>query len=101
MLCTMLCTMDGFDTLPQVTLADLGFETYNPPNGQSGRHDSVATEGELNTPVNKTTGVEFSFGPTDISQEAVPITGKPSYFIVVNSVISYIVIYSDVTLFNA
>ena len=72
MLCTMV--MDGLDSLSQVH--DLGFELYNPPTGGSGRHDSVATEGDLNTPITKDTGVEFNFGPTDITQEAVPITGK-------------------------
>lgn len=71
--------MDNLETLSQVALADLSFDTYNPPSamGNGGRHDSVADD-NLNTPISKNAGVDFSFGPSqiDISQEALPITGK-------------------------
>lgn len=89
----MLCTeifrnkmiMEGLDTLSQVALADLSFDTYNPPQvaGLGGRHDSVADD-NLNTPINKNAGVDFNFGPSqiDISQEALPITGEFIEFIV-------------------
>ena len=75
--------MDGLDTLMQVALADqfnLSFDTFSGPAvpGTPGlRHLSEADD-VLNTPVTTCSDVNFNFSNTDIeiSQEALPITGK-------------------------
>lgn len=74
--------MDGLDTLMQVALSDqlnLSFDTYSSPlpGTPGGRHFSE-TDDVLNTPVTNSADVNFNFSSADIeiSQEALPITGK-------------------------
>ena len=70
--------LDGLDTLSHVALGDLCFEPYNPPVSVSaniGRTFSESGDDNLNTPITTNTEASFSF-LDEISQEALPITGR-------------------------
>ena len=77
--------MDGLDTLSQVALADqlnLSFDTYHIPVSTTAASVIRSMEEDnLNTPVTTSSDVNFSFAPPDLelSQEALPITGKDLY----------------------
>lgn len=70
--------MDGLDTLSQVALADLSFDSYTQPSAVgSPALGRTAVEGDesLNTPVTTGSDVSFSFNPDlELSQEPLPIT---------------------------
>jgi hypothetical protein len=82
--------LDGLDTLSHVALGDLCFEPYNPPVSVSaniGRTFSESGDDNLNTPITTNTEASFSF-LDEISQEALPITGRFQFF---NSTLIYCV----------
>ena len=68
--------MDGLDTLSQVALADICFDSYHDSGFGLGRLPSESIEDSLNTPVTSSSDVTFF---VDTLVEPLPITASGKY----------------------